>query len=374
MKRTHRSLLYSRHQRSYIGRGSLPLSYKMTLRSLMLFLAHVALATALNCLNITIPIFISARNGVFDLEPPRTENGVTGLFLGLSRPEHNATAQYLKDVGALCSSLFFSTPPSRSLCLLCAQGEQLASDAFSFVIQYKTVTGDYKLAATYCEAQEPSAPDALQILTHGVGFDRSYWDYPYNDFNYSYVRDAVEHGYSTLTWDRLGVGESSHGDPVNEIQIFLEIAALKALTELARAGNLPKVSRRFSKISHVGHSFGSAMTYGLTALYPNISDAIVLTGFSQVPQYMAYFALGGNFVPVNESKSLADKYAPGYVAPKSSVGVHINFFGPDNFDSGLLESAYRNGQPAAVGELLTVGSVPKTSNFAGRVMIITGGT
>lgn len=169
------------------------------------------------------------------------------------------------------------------------------------------------------------------------------------------------------------MGESSHGEAVNEIQINLEIAALKAVTEMAREGKIPQVCRQFSKLIHVGHSFGSAMTYALSAMYPDISDGIVLTGFSQVPKYMAYFALAANFAPVRRIRSLSQKYGPGYIAPRSKIGVHINFFAPDNFDPHLLESAFDNGQPATVGELLTVGSVPSSTDFAGPVMIITGG-
>lgn len=169
------------------------------------------------------------------------------------------------------------------------------------------------------------------------------------------------------------MGESSHGEAVNEIQIALEIAALKAVTEMAREGKIPQVCRQFSKLIHVGHSFGSAMTYALSAMYPDISDGIVLTGFSQVPKYMAYFALAANFAPVRRIRSLSQKYGPGYIAPRSKIGVHTNFFAPDNFDPHLLESAFENGQPATVGELLTVGSVPSSTDFAGPVMIITGG-
>ncbi|KAG6137812.1 hypothetical protein E4U12_000293 [Claviceps purpurea] len=306
----------------------------MALKSLVISLTFAALSSALKCKNITIPISISAQNAVFDLEPPTTEVDVTSLFLDISRPGNNATAQYLKD--------------------------------------YATVSGDYTLAATYCEAAKPCDRDALQILTHGVGFDRSYWDYPYHNWNYSYVREALRDGYSTLSWDRLGVGESSHGEAVNEIQIALEIAALKAVTEMAREGKIPQVCRQFSKLIHVGHSFGSAMTYALSAMYPDISDGIVLTGFSQVPKYMAYFALAANFAPVRRIRSLSQKYGPGYIAPRSKIGVHTNFFAPDNFDPHLLESAFENGQPATVGELLTVGSVPSSTDFAGPVMIITG--
>ncbi|KAF5129786.1 hypothetical protein E5D57_006117 [Metarhizium anisopliae] len=299
-----------------------------------LILILAAVASARQCQNITVPVSISSRNGVFDMAPPSTDIDVTNLFLRMAWPGNNGTANLLKG--------------------------------------YKTVSGNYTLAATYCEPDNGPG-HALQILTHGVGFDRSYWDFSFANYNYSYVNRALDAGYSTLTWDRLGIGHSSHGDdPVNEIQIFLEIAALKALTDTARGGQLRGVAHKFNKTVHLGHSFGSAMTYALTALHPDITDAIVLTGFSQVPQFLAYFVLGAHFAPVADNRLLARHYAAGYVAPRDSIGVHINFFGPGDFDPEVLKVATQTGQPAAVGELLTVGSVPKSSEFPGPVMIITG--
>ncbi|KHN99731.1 uncharacterized protein MAM_02584 [Metarhizium album ARSEF 1941] len=300
---------------------------------LMMMLASAAVASARQCRNLTVPVSISSRNAILDLVPPSTEIEVTNLLLNMARPGINGTANVVKG--------------------------------------YKTVSGDYQLAATYCEP-DGGPGHALQILTHGVGFDRSYWDLSFANYKYSYVNRALDAGYSTLSWDRLGIGRSSHGHPVDEIQLPLEISALKALTDAARGGHLCGVAHAFRKTVHLGHSFGSAMTYSLAAMYPNTTDAIVLTGFSQVPQFMAYFALGGNFAPVADNRRLSSQYAAGYIAPKDSIGIHINFFGPDDFDTELLRLATETGQPAAVGELLTVGSVPKSSDFRGPVMVITG--
>ncbi|OAA50370.1 hypothetical protein NOR_00820 [Metarhizium rileyi] len=299
----------------------------------VLILALAAMASARQCQNLTVPVNISTRNAIFNLNPPSTEIEVTDFLLKSVQVGQNHTDNLLQD--------------------------------------YQTVSGNYTLAATYCQPDQGPG-DTIQILTHGIGFDRSYWDLSYANYNYSYVNRAIGAGYSTLSWDRLGVGESSHGDPVNEIQITLEIAALKALTDMAREGNLCGVESKFSKTAHVGHSFGAAMTYGLTAMEPDISNGIVLTGFSQVPDYIPYFALGANFAPVSANEALAAQYAPGYVAPKDSIGVHTNFFGPGDFDPELLKIATETGQPAAVGELLTLGSGPETSDYPGPVMIITG--
>lgn len=83
--------------------------------------------------------------------------------------------------------------------------------------------------------------------------DARYWDLSYNGFNYSYVDVATDkYKYYTLSYDRLGIGNSSHGEPLNEIQAFLEIAALAELTTLSRNGTLPGVTQRFGKITHVG--------------------------------------------------------------------------------------------------------------------------
>lgn len=80
-----------------------------------------------------------------------------------------------------------------------------------------------------------------------------YWDSSYNDFNYSYVNVATDtFKYCTLSYDRLGIGNSSHGEPLNEIQSFLEVAALAELTMMLRNGTFPGVNQAFEKVTHVG--------------------------------------------------------------------------------------------------------------------------
>lgn len=240
--------------------------------------------------------------------------------------------------------------------------------------QYATVEGHYHLATTYCEPD--SGPgDVLQVLTHGVGFDRSYWDLPHNNYNYSYVAQAVdEFGYSTLTWDRLGVGESSKGDPLSEIQIFLEIAAVHELTTKLREGKVCNINTAYDKVVHAGHSFGSAITYSLSRIYPDSTDGIILTGFTQVGSFIGLFGLGGNFAPVKKIEALADNYPVGYVGAGDISAVQTNFFGPGDFDPEVLELAYTTGQPASPGELLTVGAgAGEPNSFSGPVLVITGG-
>ncbi|PTB46118.1 hypothetical protein M441DRAFT_63418 [Trichoderma asperellum CBS 433.97] len=300
----------------------------------------LALATAVmarKCQNLNIPISISARNAVFNLPNPVSEIDVTNFALSLTRP-----------------------------------GTDFPD---SILTGYKTVSGKYSIAATYCQPDHGPGK-ALQILTHGVGFDRSYWDLSFNNFNYSYVAHAVdEQGYSTFTWDRLGIASSSKGDPVNEIQKSLEVAALQELSILLRQGSVRGISAKFDKFIHVGHSFGSAITYNFINANPDFSDAAILTGFSQSQNldFATAFLLGGNFRPVKENPLLAAKYPIGYFAPQSSIGVNIQFFAPGDFDPKMLANAFNIGQAATPGELLTIASgAGDTNSFKGHLLIITG--
>lgn len=97
-----------------------------------------------------------------------------------------------------------------------------------------------------------------------------------------------------MSIDRLDVGNSSHGEPLNEIQAFLEIAAIAELTRMQGNGTFPGVNQTFNKIAHVGHSFGSAQTYSLANIYHDLTYGIVLTGFSMNSSFVAYFAAKAN--------------------------------------------------------------------------------
>lgn len=187
--------------------------------------------------------------------------------------------------------------------------------------------------------------------------------------------NAVDHGYHTLAYDRLGLGQSSHGDPKDEIQAFIEVAALAQLTEMVRKGSIPgqQQEEKPEKVVHVGHSFGSGLSYALTATFPELSDGIVLTGFALNSSFQGYFLAGGNFQQAHLSTMKnRESYAPGYLVSSDVNANQVLFFAPPYFDPKMLEFAEKHKQPVAVGELLTMNSSPTQSAFAGPVLIITG--
>lgn len=102
-----------------------------------------------------------------------------------------------------------------------------------------------------------------------------------------------QYGYSTRSIDRLGTVGSSIVEPINILQTSAEVSVVNELTRKLRAGTLPQVPYRFSKIVHVGWSLGSTLVYSLVVQHPEASDGIILTAFSpdvfHIPTVIAGF-------------------------------------------------------------------------------------
>lgn len=345
--------------------------YTPSFAALALLAGSVAART---CMNATIPVEISARQGLFTWKVPETNMDVTEFALNVTQQGRNFTAAALGG--------------------------------------YQTTSGRYNISTQFCMPSNMSFSNltspTVQVLTHGIGFDKTYWDLSYNNYTYSYISVATDqYGYCTLSFDRLGVGNSSHGQALNEIQSFIEVAATVSLTQMLRNGTFPGVNHTFSRVVHVGHSFGSAQTYALANNYPNITDGIVLTGFTTNTSFAGYFVAGGNFqlaarnqplrfanITDAQVQTLLGTYAealgtyiapidvtslppsqmlpPGYLLPSSAEAVSYNFFKPQYFDPAILTLADRTKQPVTGGEILTLGSIPTTNNFAGPVLAISG--
>ena len=58
----------------------------------------LGIATARSCQNLTVPVSISSRNGVFNVSAPASNIEVTDFILNLSRQGHNYTQEILEGV------------------------------------------------------------------------------------------------------------------------------------------------------------------------------------------------------------------------------------------------------------------------------------
>ncbi|KAL2187887.1 hypothetical protein L209DRAFT_764701 [Thermothelomyces heterothallicus CBS 203.75] len=125
-------------------------------------------------------------------------------------------------------------------------------DAAARTIGPVHINSPFRVGAQLCVSSKkgPKA-EILQIATHGVGFDKRYWDVELEPEEYSYVDAAVKKGYSVLTYGRLGTGQSQTPD---------------AYTVLARSGRLIISS----------HSYGSYLIVLMLSKHADLTDLPIL--------------------------------------------------------------------------------------------------
>jgi pimeloyl-ACP methyl ester carboxylesterase len=228
------------------------------------------------------------------------------------------------------------------------------------IIKNTTTSGTYNIHAQLCfpDSLANSQPNLLQIATHGVFYDSRYWDSKLDPEKHSYVEAALKAGYSILTYDRLGVGESDHPDAYTVVQAPLELEILKQVTLMARNGTLYNIGRHVpghnapDKIVHVGHSFGSFLTSAFIATYPLLSDGAIITGYVLNKHFgdIGYTSWGVQYAATADPPY--DRPS-GYAVP-SKQGIQAVFYGGQPgvaFTKEELDYGNAIKQPVPVGEL-----------------------
>ena len=175
----------------------------------------------------------------------------------------------------------------------------------------------YQIAGELCRPRGRSehGSQTLQILIHGASYNRSYWDFPYQNRRYSFVRHANAAGFATLAIDRLGSGSSDR--PVPElVTVHASANTVHQIVAAVRSGSHLDASGerlRFARIVLVGHSFGSNIAWTEAGTFADV-DGLILTAISHDPnppgapltQLYAY--------PAQNDPLFADLgLAPGYI-------------------------------------------------------------
>jgi len=131
----------------------------------------------------------------------------------------------------------------------------------------------YSIHGVMC-APEGGHSQAIQLLIAGGTYDHRYWDFPYQNERYSYLRFAALHGYSALAIDPIGTGQSSH--PTSAL-LSLDVNAFTVhqIVTALRQGSV--LGQTFAKVMLVGHSYGSFTSWVEAARYKDV-DAVLSTG------------------------------------------------------------------------------------------------
>ena len=141
--------------------------------------------------------------------------------------------------------------------------------------------GNYDIYASLCVPPADATGarkvvDTVQFLTHGDISSSRYWDIAPG---YSYVDAMTAAGYAVFSYDRTGFGNSTHPDPVTDVQASFHVDVVHGLVQLLRRNQVGE-NTNFSKIVGVGHAARSVITQAVTRNYSKDFDAVILTGLS----------------------------------------------------------------------------------------------
>ena len=233
------------------------------------------------------------------------------------------------------------------------------------IIKNTTTSGTFKIHAQLCVPKSDNGhKSTLQIATHGVHYDGRYWDPELQRDELSYVEASLKAGYSILTYDRLGVGQSDHPDACDIVQAPLELEILKQLTLMARDGRLYKLAAEVkptaftfekltkpNKVVHIGHSFGSFLTSAFLSKHSNLTDGAIVTGFL-LQKYLGKPGMASFAAEYAATASPAYDRGSGYVVC-SKHGIQNIFFAGNTstaYTSEMFEYGNAIKQPVPIGE------------------------
>ncbi|KAL8924229.1 MAG: hypothetical protein Q9208_004193 [Pyrenodesmia sp. 3 TL-2023] len=242
----------------------------------------------------------------------------------------------------------------------------------------RTVHGTYRINGNLCLPADPakrSEVKTIEILSHGIGLEKSYWDIAPG---YSHVDAAATAGYATFAYDRLGVGQSDHPDPIQEVQAFLEVEILHGLATHFRTTKID--GHGFTNIIGVGHSFGSILQVGVNGKYPEDFDGVVLTAFTNTISHLPYTVLANNpAIAALNQPSRFGRLPYGYLVYNDAISIQ-------QFSLGAFDERQLTDTPRTVfqnqvdrkdtytfGEIFTNGGVlnPATE-YTGPLDVVTG--
>ncbi|KAK4197168.1 retinal pigment epithelial membrane protein-domain-containing protein [Triangularia verruculosa] len=246
------------------------------------------------------------------------------------------------------------------------------------VVGTQEISGSFVINGIYCRPTRKvkKRRDALQILVHGITYNSTMWGgYHFGD-RYNWHAYANAEGYHTLAIDRLGHGLNSKAlDPNNVVQPSLQVEIYRQLIQSIRSTATNSLQKRFSNIIYVGHSYGSQIALPLARLYPELTSALVLTGWtsttnlSEVQKFN--LASASSIYPLR-----FPGLAKGYLAMVDEA-LRKSLFYYGGFDPAIPAFDFANQDIVTVGEFAAnagpggLFSIPP-ENYTKPVMVITG--
>jgi len=212
-----------------------------------------------------------------------------------------------------------------------------------------------QIAGTLCYAGD-RVPRIVQLLVHGAGYDRHYWDWPVHNATYSYVNCATAWGYATFAFDRIGNGHSTH-PPGLQGNLTSNLATMHQVVQALRRGALGWPP--FPHVVYVGHSVGAQLAWPYVSVYQDV-DAVIIGSTAHHPSVSGTLRLLQDSYPAHQDPQFAHAgldhdYLTSQPGTRGAGFYHVSAADP----AIIASDEYRKGTTTN-GELRTILPLKRT--------------
>jgi pimeloyl-ACP methyl ester carboxylesterase len=204
----------------------------------------------------------------------------------------------------------------------------------------------------------------VDILLHGATYNSTYWNWPVETNQYSYVNDTLLAGRATFTYDALGTGASNRPALASSITMNTEAYVLNQVLTWVHS------NKSFSRFVVVGHSFGSITAVYEAGLYHD-ENALVLTGFAHTVNAANAATAVNDLYPANQDPKFAGKNLDsGYWTTVPNTRKALYYGGITDPSVVASDEATKDVVPAsAFGQGVAQLEAPAVGNVANKVTV-----
>ncbi|CAF3713700.1 unnamed protein product, partial [Adineta steineri] len=204
-----------------------------------------------------------------------------------------------------------------------------------------------------------STNQIIHLTISGFTYDHTYWDFPYQPYNYSYVNYIIENSngnIAVLNFDRFGVGLS--GKPLLASLITGDVHAyvVYQLMQKLSQGYYQNIS--FSNIVLVGHSLGTgiALIVASNNVYNQYVCGVIATGFIHLINPVGLATFGASLYLAALDPKFKNQFVPAdsLTTNPNTTGRQDAFYNIDDADMNVIRKDEQLKTIASAGEVLVI--------------------
>jgi pimeloyl-ACP methyl ester carboxylesterase len=172
----------------------------------------------------------------------------------------------------------------------------------------------------------------------------------YEPDTYSYVRSATAAGFTTFSFDRIGIGESTH--PLStQVSIPSNAYTIHQAIQQLRGGAVDGI--HYDKVDIVGHSLGSLIAWYEAGTYHDV-DAVLVSGILHTFNAVGVAKLVATLYPAAlDPRFIGRVIDPGYLTTLPGTREESFYYAP-NTDPNVVRTDEATKETGTVPEAVGV--------------------